>query len=219
MPAGSRRIAPEPRIVGFMSMRPPREKKGRTGRERKELEMAKVIKLGRCPHCGGIPELHKAISIAGGDLWRVECGECGVKTANSPDRDGAVEKWNRRAGTGFEYPKDKNGEPIRPGDIVRGPSGFTGQVACIEYALSGDVSVSFGSSMGYKKLGAETVEHPEPARVSEMLCLEDDMQLSPEEYCGEVLEHDEASDLLPLAAMELKMRDVKRRLDKLEAME
>lgn len=78
--------------------------------------------------------------------------------------------------------------------------------------------MSFGSSMGYKKLRAETVEHPEHARVSEMLCLEDDMQLSPEEYCGEVLEYDEASDLLPLAAMELKMRDVKQRLDKLEAM-
>lgn len=181
--------------------------------------MAKVITLGRCPHCGGIPEVHKASGHAGGDSWWVECGECGVKTGNSLGLDGAVEKWNRRAGTGFEYPKDKNGKPIRPGDIVRGPSGFTGQVACIEYALSGDVSVSFGSSMCYKKLGAETVERSEPARVSEMLCLEDDMQLSPEEYCGEVLEHDEASDLLPLAAMELKMRDVKRRLDKLEAME
>lgn len=217
MPQGSRRIAPEPRIVGFMSMRPPREKSGRTGRERKELEMAKVITLGRCPHCGGIPEVHKASGPAGGDSWWVECGECGVKTGNSLGLDGAVEKWNRR--TCLELPKGKNGEPIRLGDIVRGPSGFTGQVACIEYALSGDVSVSFGSSMGYKKLGAEMVEHPEPARVSEMLCLEDDMQLSPEEYCGEVLEHDEASDLLPLAAMELKMRDVKRRLDKLEAME
>ena len=179
--------------------------------------MAKVIRLERCPHCGGIPEVHKASSIAGGDSWWVECGECGVKTGNSLGLDGAVEKWNRR--TCPELPKDKNGKPIRLGDIVRGPSGFVGQVACIEYALSGDVSVSFGSSMGYKKLGAEMVEHPEPARVSEMLCLEDDMQLSPEEYCGEVLEHDEASDLLPLAAMELKMRDVKRRLDKLEAME
>lgn len=198
-------------------MRPPREKSGRTWRERKELEMAKVIKLGRCPHCGGIPEPHKASGIAGGDLWWVECGECGAKTGNSPGFDGAVEKWNLR--TCLELPKGKNGEPIRLGDIVRGPSGFTGQVACIEYALSGDVSVSFGSSMGYKKLGAETIEHPEPARVSKMLCLESDMQLSPEEYCGEVLEHDEASDLLPLAAMELKMRDVKQRLDKLEAME
>lgn len=216
MPPGSHRIAPEPRFVGFMSMRPPRAKSGRTGRERKEFEMAKVIKLGRCPHCGGIPELHKASGSAGGDVWRIECGKCGAKTGNSPDIDSAVKKWNRR--TGLELPKDKNGEPIRLGDIVRGPSGFTGQVACIEHALSGDVSVSFGSSMGYKKLGAETVEHPEHARVSEMLCLEDDMQLSPEEYCGEVLEYDEASDLLPLAAMELKMRDVKQRLDKLEAM-
>lgn len=216
MPTGSYRIAPEPRIVGFMSMRPSREKSGRTGRERKEFEMAKVITLGRCPHCGGIPEVHKASGLAGGDLWRVECGECGAKTGNSHDLDGAVEKWNRR--TCLELPKGKNGELIRLGDIVRGPSGFTGQVACIEYALSGDVSVSFGSSKGYKKLRAETVEHPEHARVSEMLCLENDMQLSPEEYCGEVLEHDEASDLLPLAAMELKMRDVKQRLDKLEAM-
>lgn len=169
MPQGSRRIAPEPRIVGFMSMRPPREKSGRTGRERKELEMAKVITLGRCPHCGGIPEVHKVSGPAGGDVWWVECGECGVKTGNSLGLDGAVEKRNRR--TCLELPKDKNGEPIRLGDIVRGPSGFTGQVACIEYALSGDVSVSFGSSMGYKKLGAEMVEHPEPARVSEMLCL------------------------------------------------
>ena len=178
--------------------------------------MAKVIKLGRCPHCGGIPELHKASGSAGGDVWRIECGKCGAKTGNSPDLDGAVEKWNRR--TGFEYPKDKNGEPIRLGDIVRGPSGFTGQVAYIEHALSGDVSVSFGSSKGYKRMGAETVEHPESARVSEMLCLESDMQLSPEEYCGEVLEYCEASNLLPLAAMELKMRDVRQRLDKLEAM-
>lgn len=179
--------------------------------------MAMVMKLARCPHCGGISEVHKASSLAGGDVWWVECGECGAGTGKSLHVDSAVEKWNRR--TGLELPKDKNGEPIRLGDIVRGPSGFTGQVACIEYALSGDASVSFGSSRGYKKLRAETLERHKPGRVSEMLCLDSDMQLSPEEYCGEVLEHDEASDLLPLAAIELKMRDVKQRLDKLEAME
>lgn len=217
MPAGSRRIAPEPRIVGFMSMRPSREKKGRTGRERKELEMAKVIKLGRCPHCGGIPEVRKASSIAGGDLWWVECGECGVRTGDRFGLDSAVEKWNRR--TCLELPKGKNGEPIRLGDIVRGPSRFTGQVSAIEFDLSGGVYVSFGSSTGCKKLKAEALERAKPVLVSEMLALDSDMQLSPEEYCGDVLERDEASDLLPLAAMELKMRDVKRRLDKLEAME
>ena len=179
--------------------------------------MATVMKLERCPHCDGFPGVHKASGISGGDVWWIECDECGARTDKSFDLDNAAEKWNRRAG--MKLPKDKNGEPIRLGDIVRGPSGFIGQVACIEYALSGDASVSFGSSRGYKKLRAEMVERPEHARVSEMLCLEDDMQLSPEEYCGEVLEHDEASDLLPLAAMELKMRDVKRRLDKLEAME
>lgn len=179
--------------------------------------MAKVIKLGRCPHCGGIPELHKASGSAGGDVWRIECGKCGAKTGNSPDLDGAVEKWNRR--TGFEVPKDKNGEPIRLGDIVRGPSGFTGQVSAIEFDLSGGVYVRFGSSTGCKKLKAEALERAKPVRVSEMLALDSDMQLSPEEYCGDVLERDEAHDLLPLAAMELKMRDVKQRLDKLEAME
>ena len=179
--------------------------------------MATVMKLERCTHCDGFPGVHKASGISGGDVWWIECDECGARTDKSFDLDNAAEKWNRRAG--MKLPKDKNGEPIRLGDIVRGPSGFIGQVACIEYALSGDASVSFGSSRGYKKLRAEMVERPEHARVSEMLCLEDDMQLSPEEYCGEVLEHDEASDLLPLAAMELKMRDVKRRLDKLEAME
>ena len=181
------------------------------------MEMAKVIKLGRCPHCGGIPEVHKASSIAGGDSWWVECGECGVKTGNSLGLEGAVEKWNRRMY--LELPKGKNGEPIRLGDIVRGPSGFTGQVSAIEFDLSGGAYVSFRSSTGCKKLKAEALERAKPVRVSEMLALDSDMQLSPEEYCGDVLERDEAHDLLPLAAVELKMRDVKRRLDKLEAME
>ena len=179
--------------------------------------MATVMKLGRCPHCDGLPGVHKASGVAGGDAWWIECDECGARTDKSFDLDNAAEKWNRRAG--MKLPNDKNGEPIRLGDIVRGPSGFTGQVACIEFALSGDAYVSFGSSRGYKKLRAETLERHKPGRVPEMLCLDSDMQLSPEEYCGEVLEHDEASDLLPLAAIELKMRDVKQRLDKLEAME
>lgn len=179
--------------------------------------MATVMKLGRCPHCDGLPEVHKASGIAGGDVWWIECGECGARTDKSFDLDNAAEKWNRRAG--MKLPKDKNGEPIRLGDIVRGPSGFTGQVSAIEFDLSGGVYVRFGSSTGCKKLKAEALERAKPVRVSEMLALDSDMQLSPEEYCGDVLERDEAHDLLPLAAMELKMRDVKQRLDKLEAME
>ena len=47
--------------------------------------MATVMKLGRCPHCDGIPGVHKASSIAGGGVWWIECDECGAKTDKSFD--------------------------------------------------------------------------------------------------------------------------------------
>lgn len=182
--------------------------------------MATVMKLGRCPHCDGLPGVHKASGIAGGDVWWIECDECGAKTDKSFDLDNAAEKWNRRADAGFKCPKDKNGKPVRLGDVVRSAcTGMVGQVTSIEFARLGEVRVNFGNAKSRECARPEHVERYASELVAAMLSLDSDMQLTPEGYCSEVLEHGDTSHLLPLAAIELKMRDVKQRLDGLEAME
>lgn len=53
------------------------------------------------------------------------------------------------------------------------------------------------------------------ASASVMVSLDDDMRLSAAEYCAEVLDCEEAASTVPMAAVVMKFRDVKRRLNEI----
>ena len=54
-------------------------------------------KLRECPCCGGEGHV-KSVSVPHSHGW-VGCPECGLYIQWNRDPDGAIAKWNRRAGT------------------------------------------------------------------------------------------------------------------------
>lgn len=63
----------------------------------------KEYELSQCPHCGsGRIKLEKGIQVLH-SMYRVKCQRCYAQTSYWGSADLAVEKWNARVQTEFEY--------------------------------------------------------------------------------------------------------------------
>ena len=49
-----------------------------------------------CPFCGRKAVLEPRM-LLGKEFWRVTCEYCFARTFHEPDKEDAVEEWNRRA--------------------------------------------------------------------------------------------------------------------------
>ena len=171
--------------------------------------------LKRCPSCGGDAELKECKPYAGKRLFRVACRECGFGTGDRVAAELAEDSWNTRYASKFALPIGCDGSEIDLGGFVtHAATGAVGKVASITFAASGDISVLVRT--------ANSTFEAAPARLmsgawkaSVMVNLEDDMQLSAAKYCAEVLDCEEAASTVPMAAVVMKLRDVKKRLEEI----
>lgn len=172
-------------------------------------------KLKRCPSCGRKPRIVGRKPDGEEALFRVECPGCGFRTGDKVAAELAEDSWNTRYASKFALPVGCDGSEIDLGGFVtHAATGAVGEVASITFAASGDVSVLVRT--------ANSTFEAAPARLmsgawkaSVMVSLEHDMQLSAAEYCAEVLDCEEAASMVPMAAVVMRLRDVKRRLNEI----
>ena len=72
--------------------------------------------LKPCPFCGSSAEINRPL------LWFARCTNCGAHGPLAGSEDEAIEKWNEapRWDEVMELPRDADGVPIRPGDVLYG---------------------------------------------------------------------------------------------------
>lgn len=172
-------------------------------------------KMKRCPSCGRKPRIVGRKPDGEEALFRVECPGCGFRTGERITAELAATSWNKRYASKFALPVGGDGREIDLGGIVTDAcTGAVGQVASITFSMSGDISV-LACTMDSTFEAAPARLMSGARKAGDMVSLEDDMQLSAAAYCAEILDCEEAADMMPLAAVEMKLRDVKKRLEEI----
>lgn len=174
--------------------------------------------LKRCPSCGGEAELMEYKPYTGKKLFRVACRKCGLGTGERITAELAADSWNTRYASKFALPVGCDGREIDLGELVTHAStGAVGKVLSITFAAPGFVTVRVRTKCStFEAVPAGLMSGEWKA--SDMASLEEEMQLSAAAYCSEVLDCEEADDMMPLVAVEKKLRDVKRRLEEIGGM-